>query len=97
MIFIYNLSDDLTTIVKLFADGTSFFSVADNMNTSNISLRNDINKIRNWKIQWKMNFNPDPSEQAQEAIFSRKLQKTKNDPVYFDHNSVQQVLSKKHL
>ena len=67
------------------------------MNTSNINLRNDINKIRNWEIQWKMNFNPDPSEQAQEAIFSRKLQKTNHDPVYFNHNSVQQVLSKKHL
>ena len=97
MICINNLFDDLTANVKLFADGTSFFSVADNINTSNINLRNDINKIRNWEIQWKMNFNSDPSEQAQEVIFSRKLQKTNHDPVYFNHNSVQQVLSKKHL
>ena len=44
-----------------------------------------------------MNFNPDPSKQAQEVIFSRKVQKTNRNPVYFNHNSVQQVFSQKHL
>ena len=45
------------------------------MNSSAINLNNDLNKIKNWAIQWKMNFKPDPSKQAQEVIFSRKLQK----------------------
>ena len=54
---IYNdHSDDLTTNVKLFADDTSLFSLAYNMNTSTINLNNDLNKIKNWAIQWKMNF-----------------------------------------
>ena len=44
-----------------------------------------------------MNFNPDSSKQAQKIIFSRKIQKTNNNPVYFNHNSVQQVLSQKHV
>ena len=44
-----------------------------------------------------MNFNPDPSKQAQEFIFSRKLQKTNDNKVYFNHNSVKQVPSQKHL
>ena len=61
------------------------------------NLNNNLNKIRNWTIQWKMNFNPDPSKQVQEVIFSRKLQKTNHNPVYFNHNSVQQVPSQKHL
>ena len=47
------------------------------MNTSTTNLNNDLNKIKNWAIQQKMNFNPDPSKQDQEVIFSRKLQKTK--------------------
>ena len=34
-----------------------FFSVVHNMNTSAINLNNDLNKIRDWAIQWKMNFN----------------------------------------
>ena len=46
------------------------------MNTSTTNLNNDLNKIKNWAIQWKMNFNPDPTKQAQEVILSRKLQKT---------------------
>ena len=44
-----------------------------------------------------MNFNPDPSKQAQEVIFSRKLQKTNHNQVYFNHNSVKQVPSQKHI
>ena len=71
MIYINDLSDDLTTNVKLFADDT--FSVVHNMNTPTINLKNDLNKIRNWTIQWNMNVNPDPSKQAQKVIFSRKL------------------------
>ena len=44
-----------------------------------------------------MNFNPDPSKQAQEVMFSRKLQKTNHNQVYFNQNSVKQVPSQKHL
>ena len=73
LIYINDLSDDLTTNVKLFADDTSLFSIVHNMNTSTTNLNNDLNKIKNWAIQWKMNFNPDPSKQALEVMFSRKL------------------------
>ena len=96
MIYINNLSDDLTTNIKLFADDASVFTVVHKMNTSTINLNNDLNKIRNWAIQWKMSFSSDPSKQAQEVIFSRKLQKKNHNPVYFNHNLVQQVLSQKH-
>ena len=34
------------------------------MNTSTINLNNDLNKIKNWANQWKMNFNRDPSKQT---------------------------------
>ena len=44
-----------------------------------------------------MNINPDPSKQAHEVIFSRKLQKANHNQVYFNHNSVKQVPSQKHL
>ena len=67
------------------------------MNTSTINLSNDLNKIGNWAVQWEMNCNPNPCKQAQKVIFSRKLQNTYHNAVYFKHNSVQQVLSQKHL
>ena len=73
LININDLSDDLTTNVKLFSDDTSLFSIVHNMNTSTTNLNDDLNKIKNWATQWKMNFNLDPSKQAQEVIFSGKL------------------------
>ena len=75
-IFINDLSHDLTTNVKLFADDTSLFFIVNNINTTNLNI--DLNKIKNWAIQWKMNFNLDPSKQAQEIIFSKKASKDKS-------------------
>ena len=96
MIYINDLCDDLTTNVKLFADDTSLFSIVHNMNTSATNLNNDLNKIKNWAIQWKMNFNLDPSKQIQ-VIFLRNLQKTNYNQAYFNHNSIKQVPSQKHF
>ena len=44
-----------------------------------------------------MSFNPDPSKQVQEVIFSRKIQKTCHPSIYFNNKSVKQVPSQKHL
>ena len=88
MVYLNALFHDLTTNIKLFADDTSLFSVVHNMNTSTINLNNDLNKIRKWAIQWNISFNPDPSKQTQEVIFSKKHQKKNHNRVYFHHNSV---------
>ena len=74
--YINDLSDDLSTTAKLFADDTSRFSIVQNANTSASHLNSYLSKISNWAFQWKMSFNPDPSKQAQEVIFTRKIQKT---------------------
>ena len=72
LIYINDLSENLASNPKLFADDTSLFSVVKNVDASNIDLNNDLKKISKWAFQWKMNFNPDPTKQAQELIFSRK-------------------------
>ena len=79
LIYINDLSDYLTANVKLFADDIWLFSIVHNMNTSTTNLNKDLNKIKNMAIQWKMNFNPGPSKQAQEVILSRKLQNTNHN------------------
>ena len=61
LIYINDLSDDLVSTVKLFADDTSLFSVV-----------RDIQKISEWACKWKVSFNPDLNKAAHEAIFSRK-------------------------
>ena len=44
-----------------------------------------------------VNFNLDPSKQAQKVIFSRKRPNLNQDSTYFNRNLAQQVPSQKHL
>ena len=44
-----------------------------------------------------MNFNPDPTKQAQEVIFSRKLENTNHPCLIFNHDTISLTESRKHL
>ena len=68
LIYINDLTEDLSTNAKLFADDTSLFSVIHDIQTSANNLNKDLERICNWATQWKMNFNPDTTKQAQEVI-----------------------------
>ena len=57
LIYINDLLLRLTTNVKIFADNTSLFSFVNNAIVS---------------ANWKMWFNPDPTKQTEEVIFSTK-------------------------
>ena len=74
-----------------------FFSVIRNKHLSAQNLNEDLNKINRWAFQWKMSFNPDLSEQAQEVIFSLKLQKSVYLPLHFNNIEVTQSTTQKHL
>ena len=89
--------DHLPSNVKRFPDDTSLFSVVHDVNASARDLYNDLKKINKWAFQWKMSFNPDPSKQAQEVIFSRKIKKLPHPSLVFNNNNVLQASSQKHL
>ena len=72
LIYINDLPPSLTTKVKLFSDDTSHFSIVNNASVSTSRLNNDLVKIRDWTFNFKMSFNPDPSKQAKEVIFSKR-------------------------
>ena len=46
--------------------------------------------IHNWVFQWKMNFNPDPTKQSQEVIFSRKTKMLPHRSFVFNNVNVSQ-------
>ena len=73
------------------------FSVVHNITTSFCNLNYDLNRVREWAFQWKMSFNPEPSKQAQEIIFTQKLQKKDYPPLYFNDSSVKETCKQKHL
>ena len=64
LIYMNDLSGDLSSKQKLFADDTSLFSVTHDISTTANELNNDLKKISDWAFQWKMSFNLDPSKQA---------------------------------
>ena len=97
LIYVNDLSDNLSTTAKLFADAMSLFSIVQKLNTSASHLHSDLSKISNWAFQWKMSFNPDASKQAQEVIFSRKIQNTCHPPIYLNDKSIKQFPSQKPL
>ena len=72
LIYINDFPLGLTTNVKLFADDTLLFSVVNNASVSASRLNNDLVKIQDWAFNWKMSFNPDPTKQVKEVIFSKK-------------------------
>ena len=95
LVYINDLPENLVS--KLFADDTSLFSVIRNKHLSAQNLNEHLNKINHWAFQWKTSFNPDPSKQAQEVIFSRKLQKLIYPPLHFNNIAVTQSATQKHL
>ena len=97
LIYVNDLTEGLTTNVKLFADDTSLFSVVHDTPTSATDLNKDLEIINKWVFQWEMNFNPDPAKQAYKVIFSRKAKKIYHPPLVFNNTTVSQSLSQKHL
>ena len=84
LVYINDLSDGLTSNPKLFADDTSLFFFIHNINSTANDLNSDLMKISNWAFQWKMRFNPEPNKQAQEVVFSRKINKIDHPSLYFN-------------
>ena len=60
-----DLSNDIKSKCKLFANDTFLFSVVHDIDTSPNDLNHDLEKIREWAFQGTMKFNPDPIKQAQ--------------------------------
>ena len=72
LIYINDLSDGINSLCKISADNTSLFSKVYDIHNPASKLNGNLEKISYWAYQWKMQFNPDPSKQANEVIFSRK-------------------------
>ena len=82
---------------ELFADDTSLFCTVKVPERTANNLNNDLKEINKWAFQWKISFNPDPTKQAQEVIFSRKTTKKIYPKIFFNNIPVSKADSQKHL
>ena len=65
------LTYKMISTYKTLADDKSIFSKVLDKGKSQRDLNNDLSIISEWTFQWKMLFNPDPNNQANEVYFSR--------------------------
>ena len=61
------------------------------------TLNHGLNLVSNWDDRWKISFNPDPSKQAKEIVFSKKRSTTQLPDLIFNNNIISCVDSHKHL
>ena len=97
MVYINDLEEGIKSSINFFADDTSLYSIVDNPEVSADELNHDLNLIGQWAFQWKMSFNPDPTKQAEEILFSNKHKSPNHPPIYFHHTEVKRVQHHKHL
>ena len=97
LIFINDLEANLTSNVKFFADDTMLFSIVKDPTISANELNNDLDLIQKWAHQWKLEFNPDPTKQANEVLFTCKRKKVAHPPLFFNRNIVAKETHQKHL
>ena len=72
LVYINDLESNINSNIKFFVDDTMLFSVVQDSVKSATDLNHDLDMISQWAHQWKMEFNPDPSNQATEVLFSCK-------------------------
>ena len=60
-------------------------------------MNSDLSKINKWVLQWKLSFNPDPTKEAQEIIFSCKTAQKNHRGLMFNNIIVNVTTILKHL
>ena len=73
LVYINDLEDNIKSQIRFFADDTMLYSIVKNPTISANELNQDLESIRLWAYQWKMQFNPDATKQATELLFSHKI------------------------
>ena len=96
LIFINDLPDNLICNPKLFADDISLNAVMCEQNVCTNTLNDDLKRLYEWSVKWKMIFNPDPTKLATEVIFTNR-NLTLYDPVSYSGVDVMQVNYHKYL
>ena len=72
LVYRNDLEKNIKSKVKFFADDTMLYSVVNDPDLTAADLNHDLVMVKQWAHQWKMEFNPDPTKQAKEMLFSCK-------------------------
>ena len=97
LVYINDLTDNISSHMRLFADDSSLFTRVEGVDQTQEKLIEDLQTVTNWAHQWKMVFNPDITKQAIEVIFSVKKKKPEHPELIFNGIPVSRECHTKHL
>ena len=94
LIYINDIVDDIHSCIRLFADDTSLYIIANNPISAADELNADLAKIHAWAVRWLVSFNTAKSETM---ILSVKNNKPFHPPLSMNQNLINNVNTHKHL
>ena len=97
LVYINDLERNIKSNIKFFADDTMLFSIVKNPQISANELNRDLDGIRMWAHQWKLEFNPDLTKQVTEVLFSCKKSSLNHPQIMFNGTIVAKMNDQKHL
>ena len=92
LIYINDLTININSNIKLFADDTSLFiDVEDNQQAANI-INQDLITVKRWADQWLVKFSPEKTE-----LMTCSFRSIDHPPIYFDNVLLEETKTHKHL
>ena len=94
LLYINDIVSDIGSNIRLFADDTSLYSIADNPTTAADLKNSDLLKISNWARIWLVDFNATKNEVL---LLSRRINRPIHPPLYMLNQEIKEVQFHKHL
>lgn len=94
LLLVNDIADSLLGSTQLFADDSTLAIRSNNPTYIEITLNSDLTKLAVWASKWLVNFN---SKKTEIMFFSLNQQNRSLPKLYFQHNFLNFVDSRKHL
>ncbi len=93
LIYVNDVTDNLLSIARLFADDSSLSSTSTNIGDLEGIINHDLNMLARWAKLWLVNFNPNKTE----AMIFTLRQTDRPIQLFFDGTAITLVENHKHL
>ena len=93
LVYINDISDNVNSNIRLFADDTTIFVEVDNPETAAETLNNDLKNMNDWANQWLVTFSP-PKTKSMIVSYKHDVH---HPPIFLDDTQIDVVSSHKHL
>ena len=94
LIYINDITSEVTSNIKLFADDTTIYVTVDDPAQASDQLNRDLDSISNWAHQWLVTFSPPKTESM---LITFKTRNQPHPPLFLENAKIVEVNCHKHL